>query len=272
MAPARKALSVFAWYGFQVSHSEDWSVSGISGGRREGYARISSSDPVALQIRWKSASEAGDLSSKLDAYLAKLKRDAGKARVAFSSERKPDEAAIAYRWVGAGQGRGAIFFSVPCKRIFFLEVIGERRASLLPIFRSCMDSFASDRAAKRERWSINSLDILLPADLTVEKRTLLAGRTGLSLARRGLHVEAERWGFAEQLLAKHGIGDWAAAALAMKAANREEGEGCVRLTQMRSLRPPSIAVVQFQRERNQLVAIKTTTRDREIVPNWDWIL
>jgi hypothetical protein len=258
----------FGWQGFSIEHPEDWAPVSLTGNRAEGYARIASPGRTCCQVRWKKIRQSGDLSAKIKPYFAKLQRDAKRAKQSFRSETEANDSGIVYRWVGAGQGRGALFFSESCSRVFFLEVVGGRKDSLLPVFGSVQDSFHS-ADGERELWSLYGLRLSLPKGLRVEMQRFHAGRTTLVFKARGARITAERWAFAEQLVQKHGLEPWARASLNLPKAKLHEAEQGLELSRGGVL--PVHALVAQQEESNQLVTVRVTGISKKWRPSWDWL-
>lgn len=259
----------FAWYGFALEHPEDWAPVTITGARQEGYVRIASPGRQSFQIRWKAARQDVNLASVLAEYLDRLEKDAKAAKTEFHSQVDPGESRISYRYNSTTHGRGAILQSESSGRVFFLEAISSKGDSLLPTFRKLFDSFSAD--TDLERWALYGLSLSLPKGLEVEKKVLQAGRTQIVLGNKKASIEAQRWGFAEQLVAKHGLEPWARSMLQLPKSEANIDELGVRFTQSGSLlRPPVSALVQVQPERNQIATIKVSTRHEEWRPIWDW--
>lgn len=262
--------TVFGWYGFSFEHPADWGPTLISGNRQEGYVRLASAGHIGCQIRWKHAGSRPDLPSRLIPYLARLERDTRKRRQSFDSESRLEDGRLLYRWSGLAQGRGALFFSEACSRVFFLEAFGRRSDSLKPAFRPIAASFQSARKGEPEIWSLLGLSLRLPHGLKIERKTLLAGRTHLVLSAKGARIEADRWGFAEQLIAKHGLEGWARAALGMQSAVVVAESSGLHLDDKTKLGVPVSALVRHDANLNQLTLVKTTTKLAGWRPEWEW--
>ncbi len=199
------------------------------------------------------------LGDRLNQYLSALEADAKKAKVKFTSS--VDQ--TSYRWIGAGQGRGQLFEQ--SGRIFFLEVVGNRKDSILQPFVKTRSSFRSGESL----WSVYGLRINLEA--TLEKFKFLSGKTTLTLKWNKATVEAIRWGLAEQLLKNNSLADWAAQALEMKGGRMERcGQGW-RLYR-RALLKNEQAIVLLQPEENQIITVKCDSRLADRRPNWNWLV
>ena len=255
---------IFGWEGFWFEHPEDWAPATISGTRDEGYVRIASGGRVACQVRWKRSSSAGDLDKKLDAYLAKLKKDNKKS---FESGTDSDGEHLRYYYSGDLTGKGAIFYDEPTKRVFFIELSSTKNDRLGTPLKSILGSFGSGR----ERWALYGLDVNFPDQIKIEKKVFLSGKTQLMFARRGVVLEAQRWAFGKQLIEKHGLEPWARAALSMKTAIVDVEDTRLELSKKLFLLPETRAVAVYQEERNQIVTLKVRSRINSWRPTWDWL-
>ena len=260
----------FAWQGFQLEHPDDWAPAVLTGNRSEGYARIASPTRFALQVRWKAAAKAPELRSRLDPYLDRLSRDTLRAKGSFQRDVAEEEGSLVYRYMGLEQGRGCLFYSEPCKRVIFLEASAGRKDSLLPLYRDLMQTFRSEDPERVERWAVLGLDVTLPARLEVEGRKFLTGRTQLVLRDKTVRITAERWGFGEQLVSRHGLADWARAVAEMPRAEAllEEPERA-ELSAKSWLKHEHL-IVRLDADRNQIQWIKVQSRTGEKA-EWDWL-
>lgn len=259
----------FAWYGFALEHPDEWAPVTITGTRSEGYVRIASPSRQSLQIRWKASKRDVDLSSILSAYLERLAGDAKASKAEFRRHIDDSAERITYRYASTQFGRGAIFQSESSGRVFFLEAVSTKNESLLPSFRRLVDSFTADTGD--ERWALFGLNLVVPQGLGVDKKILQSGRTQLYLSHKSTHVEAQRWAFAQQLVAKHGLENWARSMLQMGKADATITESGVQFIQPRTLlKPPITALAIVQPDRNQIATVKVTTRDKNWRPSWNW--
>ncbi len=262
----------FGWYGFSLKHPKDWAPTAIAGGRSEGYARLSSSSTLALQIRWKKHKGVFSAETWLANYFQKLETDAKRSRTGFRKETKPlSDFECEYRWVGQGQGRGSLFLDRDSGRVFFLEVTGDRTADLLGFSRSVRSSFIP-AAEGKEVWAVFGMTVLLPTGLIVESKKFESGRTRLSFKHRLTKIECERWALGTQLIAKHGMEAWAKATLGWEKADvREEAYG-LRLLAKGKLGQQAEAIVRLQPQRNQICVVRSSFRDAKWKPAWDWLV
>ncbi|CAN5552702.1 hypothetical protein BH11ARM1_BH11ARM1_08800 [soil metagenome] len=257
----------FAWEGFSLEHPEDWTPITLSGTRREGYARIASSGRISIQIRWKLSASDTDLSEKLAGYLTKLSRDS-KKKGPMQSKVEETENGLDYTYSGASSGRGSIFYDRRTARVFFLEVTSTKDDRLAGLFKETVNSFETGK----ERWALMGLDMILPGIATVEKKAFLAGKTELRLTARRAAIDAQRWGFGEQLVAKHGLEGWSRSAMQMpNAAAVVTDMGVALIEDGGLMRPPTFALVKREPEANRLVTVKVASRDAKWRPDWTWL-
>jgi hypothetical protein len=261
----------FGWEGFELEHPDDWAPVTLHGHRREGYVRIASPTRLSLQVRWKFAKQPPNLDSRLDDYMSRLQGDARKAKAHFEGARHPAEHAILYRYRGAGQGSGAILYSSGDRRVFIFEAMSQGRDSVDAVFQRAYKSFRST-AEKTDPWALFGISLRLPAGLRVDRKTFLAGRTTLRLSQRGVKMEVDRWAFAEQLLAKHDLPQWAKSVTGMRHANVTETDYGLELHQSKTwIRPAVTALIAVQPLRNQLLVVKSASNSGKWRPSWDWI-
>ena len=256
----------FAWESFSLLHPDDWAPVTITGNRKEGYVRLASTGRLSCQVRWKEADKAGNLEERLETYLGKIRADARKAKSKIETHSEPDGDGLGYQYSGYAHGKGRLFHDTKTWRVFFLEVTSTKADRLGAPFKAIEDSFETGK----ERWAVLGLDVMLPGYLKVEKKTFLSGRTQLILGGQGAVVDAQRWGFGEQLLAKHGFANWARAALEMEKAAVLEADAGIALELPNILRGPSYALAKLLPELNQIVSIKVRTRKPEWRPSWEW--
>lgn len=240
----------------------------LIGDRKEGYARLAGDGARSLHVRWHTGKPAKSLRPALDGYLERLRRDAQKAKLTFRSEVAEEQGTLLYKWQSEQQGRGVVFRDADAPRMFFLEVVGARKDSLLPVVRGVRASFHT-HDGDRELWSVAGVGAWLPKGMKVAKKQFLAGRASLQFEVRGTMVRMERWSFAEQLVAKHGLTGWAHSALAlpMEPTATSEFEASLRHSKWMVA---TEALVRLRPEANQIEALVLRTRRQtpRLDPSW----
>lgn len=260
----------FAWQGFQIEHPEDWAPALISGNRQEGYVRIASPDDLSLQIRWKKhPQDSKSLSKLLPGYLRQLERDSKKTKTKFTSRIDGrDEGTWRYQWKGAGNGTGSLLWFHD--RAFFIEASSLSNRSTNSQHDRLVSTFQSHQG-DREPWMVFGLEVLLPTGFGVEKHLFQSGRTRIEWRDRSTRIAAERWGFGEQILARHTFEQWAMDSMAMpKAKITEVNQGLELSHETLLLKTYGLATCHI--DRNQLVTLKVTCRSPKGRPDWDWLI
>ncbi|MDR3691301.1 MAG: hypothetical protein P4L46_18115 [Fimbriimonas sp.] len=261
----------FGWQGFTLDHPDDWAPVTLTGSRSEGYVRVASPTRFSLQIRWQSSKSAPDLNSVLQTYFDRLRRDAKSAKRPFTGDSDEKAGFVQYRYTSGQFGRGVLLYSPSCSRTFFLEAISTKNDSLLSISKKLLDSFKSTGVVEWERWALFGLDINLPYGLEVEKKVLQSGHTKVTFANKSARIEADRWGFAEQLIAKHGLEPWARSVMRFEDAEAEVTSDSVLFRSSGSLiRKPTIALARVQLDRNQITTLAVYSRSVKWKPDRDW--
>ncbi|MFZ4507198.1 MAG: hypothetical protein ACOYON_05810 [Fimbriimonas sp.] len=262
----------FAWQGFGLDHPEDWAPLSLQGDRNEGYVRIASAGKISFQVRWKHQKPPDNLEGALGAYRDRLAKDARKRKIPFEFDSERQGERSVYRYSGGDHGRGALFFSQPCSRVFFVEAVAPRRESILGPFRTLLESFISYGDRPAEWWSLFGLEVQLPAGLKIRNPMLQAGRTMIEGDGPRVGLRAERWAFGAELLRRHALPDWATSVLQMRQPEIIEENGGLRLREHRAfLRAPVEAIVRYEEDRNQLITIRCSTRQPNWRPQWDWL-
>jgi hypothetical protein len=270
-SPQNRLTELFAWQGFSFEHPVDYAPTSLTGNRSEGYARLAGVGNINYQIRWKEAKNAGNLTPKLSSYLSRLERDAKKAKTPFRSGFDREGNDVVYRYTGVGQGRGRIFFSPSCNRVFFAEVVGGKKDQLLPCYRDMVGTFRSAAKGERETWSLFGLAFQVPEPMLVDKKVFQAGHTKLTLRCRKAKVEGGRWGFGKQLVEKHGLEPWARAALKLNVDPVDSNDLSLRFVAPGLVRSCH-TLVRFDEEKNQIATLQVTTRNKQWRPDWDWLV
>lgn len=260
----------FGWEGFSFDHPDEWLPTVLSGRRSEGYVRIASAGRLMLQVRWRQAKKPADATAFLDAYLGRLGQDAKKAKQSFDSERQTEGERVHYRYTGSVYGRGTMFYDANDGRSFVFEVVSSKNDSSLTILREATRSFRAGEV--RDRWSVLGLDLSLPKGLEVEKQEFLSGKTRLNWRAKPGKLLAERWGLADQLLSRHGQAEWAAAILGVEPRKlQEDADGLRASIPGPFWRGRTEALVVHQADRNQLIVLRSESKNPDWRPTCDWL-
>ena len=203
------ATSLFAWEGFSFRHPDDWAPVTLSGRRKEGYVRLQGSGRIGCQVRWKARKSGDGLERILEGYFRALRRDAKRERRDLTVRTEVDsQQRLTYRWHDSTQGRGALFHLAG--RIFFVEVNGGKRDSLLPLAGEIVQSFSSRPEEGLERWAkarieaerigvVESVQGISWTEYTVTGVSNHAGTTPMRLRRDAGYLAASANLFARKL-------------------------------------------------------------------------
>ncbi|HWD41624.1 MAG TPA: hypothetical protein VG944_22465 [Fimbriimonas sp.] len=261
---------VFAWQGFCFEHPDDWLPVNLTGNRQEGYARISSPADALLQLRWKS-SKGKPSADAVGAYLDRLAKEAQRGKKPFERRVEPEESSVSYSYHSENWGAGKLFRATEEGRVYFVEIVGPSRSKLADVFKRALRTFA-EPIEQQERWSLLGLDVLLPSGMKLESHELKAGKTALSFSGPRLKVQAQRWGFAEQLLQKHDFADWARAVSGLKSSKATVTDEGVELTGNRHLLGTVTVLAKHQTMQNQITVLRVEGRGEAEKPQWSWFV
>ncbi|RYG32521.1 hypothetical protein EON81_20465 [bacterium] len=257
----------FGWYGIRLELPDDFAPTSLSGGRRDGYVRLASGGEVGIQMRWRATKNPKGLDGRIETYLLDMKKRAKKARLDFDSAFHAVPHGMEYRYRGIQSGAGTLRFDPESERVVFLEAVGPNAAA---VDRARREIGAPVFAPKEgpETWAILGLRVELPSGFELAGRKFLSGRTQLTLRKGRATVVAERWGFAEQLIAKHGLQNWAVAALGFRKPVIALSDDRIALEERRIVGTLRGLAVLDQDE-NQIRTV--TARGSRLEPEWSWL-
>jgi hypothetical protein len=242
--------------------SDDWRPAVLAGDYSQGYVRLDGEREDIFQIRWHAVKRATDLNRRVLSYFSSLERAAKRRKNEFWGEMTDASAAIEFEWRAGPKGYGRLWFDEETRRVFILERSGRSQDSFKRPFREAAAEFETHSGA-RAPWAILGLSLSLPASFRLRRFKLLSGRSEFEFRTKGCSLRAERWAFAEQLIARHGLQEWAVQVSRMKHVE-ESNSTRVWLTARKST-----ALVSWNREENQLTMIRAVhSKGRE--PQWDF--
>lgn len=261
----------FGGFGISIEHDDEWGPTSLSGDRLAGYVRIAG-DEDALQLRWQRFSGSqSDLSQPLKSYFERLKRDAERSHVKFVSRSTVVHDRIEFSYRAVSHGLGFVVFDEPSARLVIAEVTSTRgKASLTSLFKSLVRTFKLEHDP--ETWALLGLEIQTPYGLELSRRTLLAGKVSLELKSKVAEIEATRWSFAEQLVAKHGIENWARSTLGLDKAKLVQSDDGLELKESGGfMKAPQIALVKINSARNEICTLRVRSGEAKWYPQWTWL-
>jgi hypothetical protein len=257
----------FGWQGFSLDHPPDWGPVSLAGTQPQGYVRLEGPDSGLIQIRWSSKGDPAE--SAVRTYLNRMRADSKKRSLPFEYEVETRNGAFQYSYKSELYGFGTLFKPAGESRCFFLEAAGPSRKGARGNWEKGLSSFLSP-GGDHTRWSLLGLDVTLPAKAELHSKELKAGKTRLEFSVKGARIVAERWGFAEQLLATQSLASWLCHACRFGGANIVESEEGVEAIQPRIVLRSIHALARACLEKNQIELILVESRGSQWRPRWDW--
>lgn len=236
------------WQGVRFELPPDWSVSGFSMDRDNGYLRVDAPGNSALtvQVRWSDASRPAsgsrslhtvltdlyrgarrlprppvdrpDLKASLEKVLKEAAKKAKKAKASFESSLKPERtegeagerSAINFSWAGGGRGQGKIWYCERCHRLLIAQVVGlGKDGQAIATIASQLFSSLRDHADDGyDVWSLYDLEIGVPTDFRLDSQKLLSGYLHLAFSRGAEKLVIDRWGLANVTLKRFTLAEW----------------------------------------------------------------
>jgi len=261
----------------------------FNGSEREGYVRLEDENEGNVQLRWKVSRVCPSLERNLAKYFDALKRSAKKRGFAFHGwyERISPHALLfewhaRNKWHAGNKGYGWIAHSPTTLHVILLERSGRSEHSFKREARLLWENLETYPLEKRSDvlrpWEVYGLAVRLPVKYKLDSFRFLSGRTTLFFRGKGVRLKAERWGFAKQLIEKHGFVQWACSATglqnvqSLQAENDEE-----RLVLLgrpffgkRFLFCEAKALISYHRNDNRITLIQSEySKGNE--PRWEWL-
>ncbi|MCH8273471.1 MAG: hypothetical protein IH851_01615 [Armatimonadetes bacterium] len=264
----------FAWQGFSLPLSDEWRPAILSGGHREGYVRLEGEREDAIQVRWKAGRAPRQLNQRVLKYFGNLEGAARRRKLEFKGELDPnDDGSVEFRWRAGLKGYGRMWHDAGTNRVMLFERSGRAKDSFKQEARALWEALETFGSGLWP-WSVVGLSVRVPAHYRLESWKLLSGRTTLAFRGRGAKVAADRWCFASQLIARHGLTDWARAATGLSELV-EERDGAVRLSGRpgllsRARRWEVVALVRHDPARNHLIVLHSEHAPG-LGPEWEWL-
>lgn len=259
--------TVVGWQGIKCQLPPDWSVTGLSMDRDNGYLRIDAPADATLtvQIRWMNAAipqqkngytllapyfrkwlkrpepetPAPDLRSNLEKLLKDTAKQSRKAKSTFDSTIKPEKTegehderqAMNFSYTGEGRGQGKIWYCKTCKRLVIAQVVGMAKdgAAIANVASQLLGSLKCHSDDGWETWALYGLEIGIPLDFQLETQKLTSGHLHLAWARGGERIWVDRWALANMTLKKFTLSEWfnLNAVLSVGKLSKDDGAGVV---------------------------------------------
>ncbi len=240
------APTVVGWQGVRCQLPPEWSVTGLSMERENGYLRVDAPGDAALtvQIRWMTATApqaktayyllaphfrrwlkrpepevpTPELRGNLEKLLKETAKQSKKAKMVFDSNIKPEKTegegderkAMNFSWSGEGRGQGKIWYCSKCKRVVIAQVVGitKDNAAIGQAASALLGSLRCHSDDGYDTWALYGLEIGIPTDFRLETQRLTSGHLHLAFARGGERVIVDRWALANMTLKKFTLAEW----------------------------------------------------------------
>lgn len=238
--------TVVGWQGVCCQLPPEWSVTGFSMSRENGYLRIDAPGDAALtvQIRWMNAAKpqaktpyyllaphfrrwlkrpepavpAPDLRINLEKLLKDTAKQSKKAKAAFDSTIKPEKVegeqderkSMNFSWSGEGRGQGKTWYCSKCKRLVIAQVVGMAKDNIVigQVASALLGSLRCHSEDAFDTWALYGLEVGIPADFTLETQRLTSGHLHLAFLRNGERITVDRWALANMTLKKFTLSEW----------------------------------------------------------------
>ena len=242
----REDRTLVGWQGIRCALPPDWSLTGFSMDRENGYLRIDapSSSNLTVQIRWRNMSKPEqptlyhffapkirkfrklppisvpkpNLTANLEKLLKETGKQSKKAKASFESSVKPEKTegengertSINFSWIGEGRGQGKIWYCETCHRMVITQIIGKSKeqAQIASIASQLFASLEDHGHEGFDMWALYDLQMELPDDFQLESQKLLSGYLNLTFVRGSERIVVDRWGLANITRKKFTLQEW----------------------------------------------------------------
>lgn len=273
----------FSWQGISIPVNEDWRPVVLNGTEREGYVRLEGENGGNIQLRWKHSRICPNLERNLAKYFDALKRGAKKRGFVFQGmHEKISSHALLFEWHAGDKGYGWIAYHPTTRHALLVERSGRREDSFKREARCLWENLKTFPIETKEEilrpWEAYGLFVQLPVAYKLDSFRFLSGRSTLFFRSKAARLKAERWGFAKQLLEKHGFVEWACAATGLQSVESLQVENDEERLVLygrpvlwkRFLFRESKALISYSRNRNQITLIQSEyMKGNE--PQWAWL-
>ncbi len=258
----------FAWQGVSLSLTDYWRPERITGTWDDGYLSFAGERDDHLQIRWNRAKAPKELNRRVLTYFSKLEAGARKRKEAFRSNLEMlDAGDCEFEWHAGIKGYGRIGWDAETKRVLFLERSGKGGDSFKREARSFWEGLAC-HASDLVPWSLFGLSVSVPHTARLHSFKALSGHITFKFGCRGLSVQAERWGFGNQLVGSKGLVNWAKAVFGnLRVEEQQEG---VLLYKRMPFGKKKTVFVKHEAEHNRIISL-ACVHNSNYLPSENWL-
>ena len=237
-----EARSIVGWDGVRFTVPSDWTVTGVSLDRANGYLKVDSPETMFLQVKWadhkaqrprslaglaaqalrslrgipEQDGETPELRPLLDTFLKETAKRAKKEHRSFECKVKPptteaggERVALHFSWTGGGIGQGKIWFCNVCRRMVVAQVVGQPKDPVTDLAASIFGDMRDHPEDAWTVWGLFDLVVGIPEGFALRSHKLLSGYLKLEFANRLCgRIVIERWGLANVVRRKFTVEEW----------------------------------------------------------------
>ena len=192
---------LFGWQGLSLTVPANWSLTSFGGDAAAGHARVDDEDGPRLELRWEQPKGAVDVERSIEAFLARLEREAKKKQQQFaiaahphlvSKSRKRKDQLVNYGWTGDPeentnqQGWGVAWHCNDCNRIMVAHIIGrghEPEDKVQRLASEVLSSLECHGHGGWQTWSLFELQLEIPEEFVLGTAKLMTGRIEIDWQR-----------------------------------------------------------------------------------------
>jgi len=204
----------FAWQGISLTVPRTWDLVFCSGQYRAGYVRLADQEAVRMEMRWQTGSADRPPAEAVDAYIARLEKQASRGGRTLSVQRglrlasPPGKQVECYRWLDRRQGVAMLSRCRDCGRTVHVQLLGEREEALRGLARTAFSSLRDHPDGPVMPWDFFDVRFETPVGLPLSGASLMAGCVRMRFGRGLMRMEFVRLSLAETLLAGRDLIGW----------------------------------------------------------------
>lgn len=240
----------------------------MTGSWAEGYISFAGERDDHLQIRWSTAKTPKELNKRVLSYFSKLETAARKRKQPFKSDLNLlDSGDCEFEWHAGPKGYGRIGWEPVTKRIVLIERSGRGGDSFKREARE-MWSRLKGHGGDLIPWSLFGLSVSIPRTYRLDSFKAMSGHITFKFSNRGARLQAERWGFGNQLVEAKGLENWATSLFGKMEL--VSNDSVLRLSRNLPFGRQKSALVKHESEHNRIITLSSTHR-KGAGPSDEWL-
>ena len=204
----------FGWHGITLTVPAHWQMVYTEGNHKDGYVRLADQERARLELRWERLKEPLPPAGAVDAYVAKLRKDARKEDRELTVQRNlglaspPGKQVECYRWVGRQQAVAMLSRCPECRRTVHVHVLGGPEESLKSLARTVFASLQDHPEDDYVLWRFFDVEFRAPEGMALKRRSLKAGCVRMKFKGLSCTLEFVRVSLAQVILAEKELEEW----------------------------------------------------------------